>query len=111
MTDKYKIIAKLNDEFRQTLEVQKGKVFISHGISILPQHDQFEIITLVKTFNNFTVDNDPYGEHDFGAFDYNGEKIFWKFSYYDKEMQYGSEDPSNPKQTTRILNIMLANEC
>lgn len=25
-----------------------------------------------------TPDNDPYDEHEFGAFEHNGEQIFWK---------------------------------
>jgi hypothetical protein len=28
-------------------------------------------------FNAFTKDDDPWGEQDFGAFDHEGERIFW----------------------------------
>jgi hypothetical protein len=28
-------------------------------------------------FDAFTEDDDPWGEHDFGAFDHEGERIFW----------------------------------
>ncbi len=54
--------------------------------------------------------NDPYGEHDFGAIDHNGQKIYWKIDYYDPDLKYGSKDPSGPVQTARVLTIMLANE-
>jgi len=30
--------------------------------------------------------------------------------YYDKELQYGSENPADPAVTTRILTLMLASE-
>ena len=40
--------------------------------------------------------NDPYGEHDFGSFRYAGETIFWKFDYYDVDLQMHSPDPSDP---------------
>ena len=32
----------------------------------------------VRALVAFTPDNDPYGEHDFGSFEYAGKKIFWK---------------------------------
>jgi hypothetical protein len=61
-------------------------------------------------FDAFTPDNDPYRERDFGAFEHNGDRIFWKIDYYDRSMTKGSEDPSDPGQTLRLLTIMLASE-
>lgn len=54
--------------------------------------------------------NDPYGEHDFGKVVVNGVSCFWKISYYDNRLEYGSEDPANPDITTRVLTIMLTSE-
>ena len=34
-------------------------------------------------FENFTDDNDPYFEHDFGNFELDGETIFWKIDLYE----------------------------
>lgn len=64
----------------------------------------------VQTFSDFTPDNDPYGERDFGAFDLAGQRMFWKIDYYDRDLRYGSNDASNPSITTRVLTIMLASE-
>ena len=38
------------------------------------------------------------------------ETLFWKIDYFDKRMEYGSEDPTNPDTTTRVLTIMLAED-
>ena len=83
-----KRIAELNDKFRTTLI--GGKVILTSGIASLPTEQQQEIINKVKTFNIFTEDNDPYGEHDFGCFDYHGQQIFWKIDMYDLNYEYYS---------------------
>jgi hypothetical protein len=64
----------------------------------------------VTTFDDFTPDNDPYGEHDFGSFEADGHKVFFKIDYYDKALAYGSENPADPAVTERVLTIMLASE-
>ena len=50
------------------------------------------------------------GFDDFGWFEVAGEKFFWKIDYYDKDMISGSEDPSDPEKTTRVLTIMFPEE-
>jgi Protein of unknown function (DUF3768) len=111
MTDaeKTKRIAELNDLCRTAMGIG-GRVFQTRGISALPLRDQSAIREKVELFDTFTPDNDPYGERDFGSFEHNGERIFWKIDYYDLTMTKGSEDPSDPKQTARLLTIMLASE-
>jgi hypothetical protein len=64
----------------------------------------------VSSFDASTPKNDPYEEHDFGAFTLQGHKVFWKIDYYDAAMEYGSNDPANPDVTTRVLTVMLADE-
>jgi hypothetical protein len=50
-------------------------------------------------------------QHDFGSFEMVGRKFFWKLDYYDAAMEFGSEDPSDPEKTTRVLTLMLAEDC
>jgi hypothetical protein len=58
---------------------------------------------------DFTADNDPHGEHDFGRFTLVGRKFFWNIDYYDERCELGSET-SDLEKTTRVLTIMLAEE-
>ena len=76
----------------------------------MPSDVKAMVIRRVATFSDFTEDNDPHGEHDFGSFTLSGRKFFWKIDYYDANMEFGSEDPADPSKTTRVLTIMLANE-
>jgi uncharacterized protein DUF3768 len=102
-------IAELNDLCRKAPGVA-GRLFQTSGIDALPPADQSAIREKVETFSAFTRDNDPHGERDFGAFEHNGNRIFWKIDYYDRTLTWGSEDPSDPSQTVRVLTIMLASE-
>ena len=69
-----------------------------------------KVKSAVSGFDQFTEDNDPHGEHDFGAFTINGEKLFWKIDYFDLELAGHSMDKANPELTHRVLTIMLASE-
>ena len=104
MTD----IKSLNDNFRKSFI--GGRVILTQGINVKTPRDIARILAKVRNFNNFTKVNDPYNEHDFGSFDYNGEKIYWKIDYYDKDYQFYSADPSNPDITNRVMTVMLASE-
>lgn len=106
--DKAERIAALNDRFRQTF--WGGKVMMTQEVSALPEDLQLSLFRMVAEYDDFTPDNDPYGERDFGCITIAGEKFFWKISYYDARMEYGSDDPANPEMTTRVLTIMRADE-
>jgi len=101
-------IRELNDVLRTTWLT--GKIMKTSGICALPQEIQSRIAEAVETFKDFTPDNDPYGEHDFGAVTVDGVKVFWKIDYYALDMMHGSEAPEDPKVTRRVLTIMLAEE-
>ena len=64
----------------------------------------------ISAYQLFTGDNDPYGEHDFGSLDFEGQKVFWKIDYFDKAMDKHSPDPADPRVTQRLITIMLAEE-
>jgi hypothetical protein len=108
-TDDTLKIRELNDCFRRTLG-GSGKRLMTAGVAALPFADQSAIVGKVMSFEDFTEANDPHGEHDFGSFTHEGQKLFWKIDYYDSACEFGSENPADPAQTTRVLTIMLAEE-
>ncbi len=101
-------IRELNDRFRSTMT--GGRVMLTAGVDALPSDVKAMVIRRVATFSEFTPENDPHKEHDFGSFTLVGWKFFWKIDAYDADLQFGSEDPADPAKTTRVLTIMLASE-
>jgi hypothetical protein len=111
MTENTARIAELNDLCRTAMGVA-GRLVQTAGISALPPQIQSAIREDVERFSDFSPDNDPQGERDFGAFTVRGvpERIFWKIDYYAPDLVHGSEEPGDPQQTVRVLTIMLASE-
>lgn len=70
------------------------------------------MVKAVQSFEDSAFDkpNDPYGEHDFIAFDIEGQAYFAKIDYYDLDLKFGSEDPADPGKTARVLTIMRGDE-
>ncbi len=104
-TDRIRV---LNDNFRSTFV--GGQVVMTPGVDALPIDTKARVLSAVRSFTNFTKDNDPHGEHDFGSFDIAGVTYFFKLDYYGPDMEGGSEDPADPAKTTRVLTIMRADE-
>jgi hypothetical protein len=107
-TDRAARIRALNDRLR--CENSGGQILITPGVAALGPEKVVRIWETVAKFDNFTEDNDPHGEHDFGSFEIDGESFFWKIDYYDASLEFGSEDPADPDKTTRVLTILRADE-
>jgi hypothetical protein len=101
-------IRDLNDTFRKTFA--GGVVTLTQGVDALCGEVKSEVLNRVRTFDRFTDDNDPYGEHDFGSIEIAGQTVFFKLDYYNRSMDGGSENPADSAVTTRVLTIMLAEE-
>ena len=104
-----KRIADLNDKFRKSL-VTGGRTYMTAGVNAKGAEFVAKALIKVIAFDDFNADNDPHREHDFGSFELEGEKLFWKIDYYDLAAEFGSEDPTDPKKTLRVLTVMLAEE-
>lgn len=94
-------IAAINDQFRRS-----GTMMFTRGAK------EFEnvigLIRAVRAFDNFSEDNDPYGEHDFGSLVWEEKQVFWKIDYYDPSFEIWC-DPLHP-ECERVLTVMLAEE-
>ena len=98
----------LNDLFRIT--GLGGRQMFTSGIRAMGLVPMIQLRLRIAEFDAFTPDNDPYGEHDFGSLEFQGETVFWKIDYYDDTLTWASPDPADPTITTRLLTIMLAIE-
>ncbi len=95
-------IRTLNDKLRQNFAVAphrvpgRFKVLLTPGCHTLSDTGLGQLIQAVRMFTAFTTDNDPHGEHDFGAVTIADTRFFWKIDYYDRDMAHGSADPADP---------------
>ena len=101
-------IKRLNDELRET--GKGGTIVITPGFLDLPDELREQILNAMQREDQFTQDNDPWGEHDMGSVNIEGNTVLWKIDYYDLDMNYLSPEPADPNVTRRVLTIMLASE-
>jgi Protein of unknown function (DUF3768) len=108
MTDQTQQIRELNDDLRHHLI--GGRAVMTPGIAALGAEAVARIVKTIAVFDDFCHANDPYEEHDFGSFEAEGEKIFFKIDYFDRTLTHHSPDPADPSVTERVITIMLADE-
>lgn len=102
-------VRRQNDRFRKHGEGQ-GTFLVTSGISAKGPAFVLAAVRAVRAFDAFTKDNDPYGEHDFGAFNLEGERLFFKIDPYDLSLQAYSPNAADPAKAKRVLTLMLASE-
>lgn len=109
-------IAEQNDAFRAqvtrlgpwTTSGIAGRTVMTRRIASVEPERLMRILKAVESFSTFTPANDPYHEHDLGAFDDERDRVMWKVDYYaDASMTFGAEDP---RESYRVLTIMFADE-
>ena len=110
-------IAEQNDRFRTTWGADftvPGQIVMTRGVADLSSAAKAIIMQRVQGFDSFTEDNDPYGDHSFGAIHVemagDSHRIFWKIDLYDTDYAMGSDDPANLAVTRRVLTILHASE-
>ncbi|WP_244580117.1 DUF3768 domain-containing protein [Cohaesibacter gelatinilyticus] len=83
---------------------------MTRGFQALPVEVANRAIQAIQTFDDFTEDNDPYGTREFGSVEIDGQAVWFKIDAYDRNLEYGSPDPSDPEVTTRIMTVLLPEE-
>ncbi|EAP78760.1 DUF3768 domain-containing protein [Phaeobacter italicus] len=110
-------IAAQNDAFRNSIlgnpsvaDAPQGQFVMTCGVAALGPDAQLELTRRVAAFDAFNADSDPQGLHEMGVIEFNGTKVWFKIDLYDVDYQYGSPEPSDPKQTRRVLTLLLPSE-
>ncbi len=101
-------IARLNDQLRKT--GIGGTVMITHGVQRITGFDAVALAAALANYDEFDSDNDPHGERDFFDLTLFGSDLLVKIDYYDKTLEFGSEDPANSEITHRVLTVLLSSE-
>jgi hypothetical protein len=101
-------IRRLNDQFRTTF--RGGQIVLTQSVADLPEMVKAAALQRVTEFADFTEANDPHGEHDFLTFELCNREFIFSITYYDKTLEHGSPDRSDPNVTTRIGTLMQAHD-
>lgn len=104
-----KRVRELNDQFRRTGQ-GNGMVVATSGLRSLGSAFLEKVMLAVQEFDAFSEENDPWGEHDFGAVMVGDSKVFWKIDCFDPTLTEASRNAANDAMTMRVLTLMLAEE-
>jgi Protein of unknown function (DUF3768) len=123
MTDQTFHIRRLNDMTRTQPEIVNATWVTTRGVlhllngdsdrddTVLPAPARVAALrAAIATFDDWTEGNDPYGEHDFGAFDLFDQRLFFKIDYYHPDHDSLAPVPSSIELCRRVLTVMLAEE-
>lgn len=106
--------ARQNDAFRNGMAVGgcpfPGTVVVTCGVRDRGRGFVTNAILAAAFDTEFSEDNDPWGDRSFGTVTVQGDKLFWKIDYFDNTRVYGSDDPSDPAMTHRVLTILFPSE-
>ena len=106
-------VARLNDAFRASLGGAggpPGRVVVNRAVAASGDGFVARALEAVRAFQAFDPDNDPNGEHDFGAVCVDGVTLWFKIDVYDADYEYGAENPADPVASRRVLTNLLPDD-
>lgn len=111
------MVAEQNDAFRKAScgqpvgdDVPLGRMVVTQGIDAQGPMFVLEALRKVATFDEFTMDSDPYGFHEMGVIEVQTLPVWWRIDLYDESYEYGSCTPEDPAKTRRVLIILFPSE-
>jgi hypothetical protein len=112
MTDQLSRIAMLNDRCRLGLDRHARIVITATCLAALAGEAgltgemvaQAEAVAAIRRYI-FKPEDGP--ERSRGKMMIRGRTVRFKIDYYDRSLEWGSEDPGDPLVTTRVVTIML----
>ena len=108
MSNQAERIRALNDALRA--HGAGGEIVATRGLLALGADRAAAVFAAVQSFDAFTPENDPYGEHDFGLLTVRDVRVMFKIDYYNLTLSGHSPDPADARCTRRVMTIMLADE-
>ena len=104
-------IARLNDRCRQGLDPTARIVVTANCLAELGASTRASRAViqarLLAAVRHHQFAPEFARERDRGEFQINGRTVLFRIDYYDAALEYGSEDPADAAQTTRVLTILL----
>lgn len=116
ITPEARRIAEQNDQFRSNIVnggpagTPQGRVVVTRAVAAMGAAFHIATAHAVAADSMFSEDNDPDGDHSFGAVTIAGCKVWWKIDLYDLAYEWGSEAPDDATKTRRVLTIMFPSD-
>lgn len=111
--DRTEAIACLNDRARLGLDPTARIVFTHASIATFCDPDSIEVLVvqaqLLAAFRACSFAEDS-PERDFASIEFRGHKVWLKIDAYDRNLEFGSEDPADASVTTRVVTILLPSD-
>lgn len=123
MTDQSFHTRRLNDMTRTQPQIVNATWVMTQGVAHLLAGDDdreeavaaaltraLALRAAIATFSDWREGNDPYGEHDFGAFALFGRRLFFKIDYFHPDHDTLAPVTGSIELCRRVLTVMLAEE-
>lgn len=107
--DRTEAIARLNDRARLGLDPTARIVFTRASLATFCDPDSIEVMfvqaQLLAAFRACSFAEDS-PERDFASIEFRGHKVWLMIDCYDRNLEYGSDDPADASVTTRVVTIL-----